>query len=76
MILVDSTRSGKRFPDALSKTVPIWCEVVNRAVRLRHHIAWKEDSKLYTPAGTVSAQEHHQIETKIGTWAHELAVRL
>ena len=34
-ILVDSTRAGKRLPDALSKTVPIWCAVVNRALRLR-----------------------------------------
>ena len=30
-MVVDSTRSGKRFPDSLSKTVPIWCCVVNRA---------------------------------------------
>ncbi|KAH9067745.1 initiator tRNA phosphoribosyl transferase [Lactarius vividus] len=35
IILVDSTRAGKRLPDALSKTVPIWCAVVNRAMRLR-----------------------------------------
>ena len=35
IILVDSTRAGKRLPDALSKTVPIWCTVVNRALRLR-----------------------------------------
>ncbi|KAI0300438.1 tRNA A64-2'-O-ribosylphosphate transferase [Multifurca ochricompacta] len=26
---------GKTSPDALSKTVPIWCAVVNRALRLR-----------------------------------------
>ncbi len=24
-VIVDATRSGKRIPDALSKTVPIWC---------------------------------------------------
>ena len=35
IILVDSTRAGKRLPDALSKTVPIWCTVVNRALHLR-----------------------------------------
>ncbi|KAH7033164.1 initiator tRNA phosphoribosyl transferase-domain-containing protein [Microdochium trichocladiopsis] len=28
-IIVDSTRRGKRMPDALSKTVPMWCCVVN-----------------------------------------------
>ena len=30
--LVDSTRKGKRFPDAFSRTIPIWASVVNRAV--------------------------------------------
>lgn len=31
-LLVDSTRRGKRFPDALSKTVPLWTAVVNAIV--------------------------------------------
>jgi tRNA A64-2'-O-ribosylphosphate transferase len=35
LILVDSTRAGKRLPDALSKTVPIWCAVINRVIHLR-----------------------------------------
>lgn len=30
--LTDSTRKGKRFPDAFSRTIPIWASVVNRAV--------------------------------------------
>lgn len=29
VVLVDATRKGKRFPDALSKTVPIWCAVLS-----------------------------------------------
>ena len=33
-VVVDATRRGKMFPDALSKTVPIWCAVVNTAVAL------------------------------------------
>ncbi|KAI1316232.1 hypothetical protein EDD11_010279 [Mortierella claussenii] len=32
-IVVDSTRKGKRVPDALSKTIPIWCATINNAVR-------------------------------------------
>jgi tRNA A64-2'-O-ribosylphosphate transferase len=33
VLLVDATRSAtKRFPDALSKTVPIWAAVLNHAV--------------------------------------------
>ncbi|KAF8820198.1 hypothetical protein IE077_003449, partial [Cardiosporidium cionae] len=31
-ILVDSTREGKRFPDSLSKVVPIWCATINSFV--------------------------------------------
>ncbi|KAK2998388.1 hypothetical protein RJ639_024583, partial [Escallonia herrerae] len=31
-MIVDSTRKGKRFPDSMSKTIPIWTCVVNRAI--------------------------------------------
>eukprot|EP00252_Welwitschia_mirabilis_P021531 TRINITY_DN5544_c0_g1_i3.p1 TRINITY_DN5544_c0_g1~~TRINITY_DN5544_c0_g1_i3.p1 ORF type:complete len:540 (-),score=100.29 TRINITY_DN5544_c0_g1_i3:298-1917(-) len=31
-IIVDATRKGKRFPDSMSKTIPIWACVLNRAV--------------------------------------------
>ncbi|KAM6502955.1 tRNA A64-2'-O-ribosylphosphate transferase [Amanita muscaria] len=65
IILVDSTRSGKRMPDAFSKTVPIWCAVINRAVRM-----W--DTTLYTPPGSVSVQEHYQIEKRIDGWVGSL----
>jgi len=30
LCIVDATRRGKRFPDALSITVPMWCAVINR----------------------------------------------
>ncbi|KAH9301190.1 hypothetical protein KI387_012773, partial [Taxus chinensis] len=33
-IVVDATRKGKRFPDSMSKTIPIWSCVLNRAVQL------------------------------------------
>nr|TKW21888.1 hypothetical protein SEVIR_4G150400v2 [Setaria viridis] len=36
-IIVDSTRKGKRFPDSMSKTIPIWCCVLNRAIE-RHRL--------------------------------------
>lgn len=29
---MDSTRKGKRFPDSMSKTIPIWTCVLNRAI--------------------------------------------
>lgn len=78
LVLVDSTRAGKRIPDALSKTVPIWCSVVNRAILKRaietHPKAW--DATLYTPPGSVSPYEHSQIEDKLDGWASRLAVIL
>lgn len=30
---MDSTRKGKRFPDSMSKTIPIWTCVLNRCIR-------------------------------------------
>ncbi|KAJ3516535.1 hypothetical protein NLJ89_g1056 [Agrocybe chaxingu] len=79
IILIDSTRAGKRIPDALSKTVPIWCAVINRALLIRHpeqirdreHLSW--DISLYTPPAAVSMQEHHQIELRLDRWAQVLA---
>ena len=77
LVLVDSTRAGKRIPDALSKTVPMWCSVVNRAILKRTAQtdleAW--DTALYTPPGNVSPQEHSQIEDKLDGWASQLAVK-
>lgn len=29
VVIVDSTKAGKRFPDSFSATVPIWCAVLN-----------------------------------------------
>ncbi|KAF8807061.1 initiator tRNA phosphoribosyl transferase [Phlegmacium glaucopus] len=78
IILVDSTRSGKRIPDALSKTVPIWCAVINRAMLILHPEITKTnpfnkwDTALYTPPGGVSMQEHHQIEQRLDSWANSL----
>ena len=81
LILVDSTRAGKRIPDALSKTVPIWCCVINRAMRLRHpdNQRYRRNSEtwdvtLYTPPTSVGIQEHHQIEQRLDVWAKALAV--
>ncbi|CZR59338.1 related to 2`-O-ribosyl phosphate transferase RIT1 [Phialocephala subalpina] len=56
-IIVDSTRRGKRMPDALSKTIPIWCSVLN------HYLFPAEPScyELYTPPQVVSNSEHAQI---------------
>lgn len=60
-VIVDSTRRGKSMPDALSKTVPIWCCVINRVV-----FGTDGDSgKLKTPPSVVGKSEHAQIERRI-----------
>ncbi|KAI1337494.1 initiator tRNA phosphoribosyl transferase [Xylariaceae sp. FL0016] len=67
-IVVDSTRRGKLIPDALSKTVPIWCCVLNR-------VLFSEDAqfhKLYTPPKTVSESEHAQMQSRLSEQAASL----
>ena len=66
-ILVDSTRRGKRMPDALSKTVPIWCGVINRFVSK----AWTE---MFFPAEVVSAQEVSSIKALIPSFLNSFKV--
>lgn len=36
VVIVDSTRRGKSLPDALSKTIPIWCAVLTEASRRKY----------------------------------------
>uniref|UniRef100_A0A2C9UAF7 Rit1 N-terminal domain-containing protein n=1 Tax=Manihot esculenta TaxID=3983 RepID=A0A2C9UAF7_MANES len=48
-IIVDSTRKGKRFPDSMSKTIPIWTCVLNRSIL--NHISKLRDS------GTIMQEE-------------------
>ncbi|KAM0755461.1 initiator tRNA phosphoribosyl transferase [Meredithblackwellia eburnea MCA 4105] len=82
IILVDSTRRGKRFPDALSKTIPIWCAVLNlsRTRLLAPDSAnsdvgpegWNEDGKLWTLRSAIGRSEHDSMEKRIGEWAERL----
>ena len=75
-ILVDSTRRGKSFPDALSKTVPIWCSVVNRAICLRYDgKQWSEEQLDLYVAASISKSERAQIQDRLQGWAVTLAVR-
>ncbi|KIW09399.1 uncharacterized protein PV09_00293 [Verruconis gallopava] len=67
-VVVDSTRRGKAMPDALAKTVPIWCAVFNRAL-FPHDV---EAGRLYTPPRCVSPNEHAQIERRIDGFVGEL----
>ncbi|KAI8643637.1 tRNA A64-2'-O-ribosylphosphate transferase [Parasitella parasitica] len=69
-LIVDSTRKGKRIPDALSKTIPIWCCTVNRAVAQYAGKDW--DVELHTLPSAVSRSEHAQIEARIDGFVDRL----
>ncbi|GMM32218.1 tRNA A64-2'-O-ribosylphosphate transferase [Martiniozyma asiatica (nom. inval.)] len=55
LLIVDSTRRGKRFPDSLSKTIPIWCSVLNKLNN--DNVPWQ----LNCPMPTVSKYERERI---------------
>ncbi|KAF7187017.1 tRNA A64-2'-O-ribosylphosphate transferase [Pseudocercospora fuligena] len=56
-VIIDSTRRGKSMPDALSKTVPIWCCVLNRLLF--------GSGDLSTPMDVVGESEHAQIDARL-----------
>ena len=58
VVIVDSTRRGKLMPDALLKTIPIWCAVLNS-------IIFGDGDWLRTPSSMVSESEHYSIEKLI-----------
>ncbi len=71
-VVVDSTRRGKSMPDALSKTVPIWCCVINRAT----FGSESPNGELFTPPSAVSKSEHAQIEKRIDGFVKQFLVCL
>jgi len=69
------------MPDALSKTVPIWCAVINLAIQVRRgKLASQNDEEsqwdisLYLPPRIVSSSEKAQIESRLLGWADALEV--
>jgi hypothetical protein len=59
------------MPDALSKTVPIWCAVMNRFL----FPDMKESHILRTPPEVVGRSEHSQIEARLDDFLKGLTVR-
>ena len=85
-IIIDSTRKGKKFPDSFSKTVPIWCAVLNRALsrletegagaggadgKQRAGAAERSKNDLFLPTW-VPLSEKSQIEDRIDAWVTQL----
>ncbi|KAJ5947438.1 hypothetical protein N7466_000453 [Penicillium verhagenii] len=67
-VIVDSTRRGKLMPDALSKTVPIWSAVLNRAL-------FPTETTYHTvqlPPNYLGKSEESQIESRIDGFVHSL----
>ncbi|KAK3937671.1 initiator tRNA phosphoribosyl transferase-domain-containing protein [Diplogelasinospora grovesii] len=62
-IIVDSTRRGKRMPDALSKTIPVWCCVLNRVLFTCD--TNPDVYSLHVPPSVVSDSEKSQMEARI-----------
>ncbi|KAH6611315.1 trna a64-2 -o-ribosylphosphate transferase [Trichoderma cornu-damae] len=67
IIIVDSTRRGKRMPDALSTTIPIWCTVLNLALLPNHPLSSNLFLPPYLPAST-----HSQISALIPSFLASL----
>ncbi|CAJ0551975.1 Ff.00g059540.m01.CDS01 [Fusarium sp. VM40] len=67
IIIVDSTRRGKRMPDALSSTIPIWCTVLNLTLLPSH----PSSANLYLPAH-LPATTHSQISALIPEFVSSL----
>ncbi|KAG5923974.1 hypothetical protein E4U42_004773 [Claviceps africana] len=67
VIIVDSTRRGKRMPDALSTTIPIWCTVLNNLLLPSHPLS----ANLFLPPHLL-ASTHAQIAALIPTFVQSL----
>jgi hypothetical protein len=59
------------MPDALSKTVPIWCAVVNKLLFPELPAA----HQLHTPPKCISPSEQSQIEARLDDFAKQIEVR-
>ncbi|KAI4178743.1 MAG: hypothetical protein LQ348_005544 [Seirophora lacunosa] len=68
--IVEKHGGGKSMPDALSKTVPIWCAVMNSLLFGKNC----ECAGIYTPDEVVSPSEHSQIEARLDTFIQEAKV--
>lgn len=58
------------MPDALSKTIPIWCAIINRAL-FEHHAPAHE---LCTPNDVVGESEHAQIQARLDGFLEDAKV--
>ncbi len=67
--LVDSTRRGKRFPDSLTFTIPIWCGVMNTLLARGNNI----NSKDFWPCISIAPHIPPSMISLLVSRVHELA---
>ncbi|RPA87364.1 initiator tRNA phosphoribosyl transferase [Ascobolus immersus RN42] len=66
VIILDTTRRGKSFPDAFTKTIPIWISVMNS------HFFPGHDSAFLPHPRLVSNQEKYHIERLLPRFLQDL----
>eukprot|EP00736_Rhodelphis_marinus_P014112 Rmarinus@m.12898 len=73
VVLVDSSRRGKRMPDSFTKTVPIWCAVLNQALKiLQPSLPWDPYSLKVHVAPWILKEEASTIDMLTSTWTKSL----
>ncbi|ONH97945.1 hypothetical protein PRUPE_7G220200 [Prunus persica] len=60
--IVDATRRGKRFPDSMSKTIPIWTCVLNRSIS--NHLNKMRQSAQFNDGEVSTSDEQHCEDTR------------
>ncbi|XP_021807288.1 tRNA A64-2'-O-ribosylphosphate transferase isoform X1 [Prunus avium] len=60
--IVDATRRGKRFPDSMSKTIPIWTCVLNRSIS--NHLNKMRQSALFNDGEASTSDGQHCEDTR------------
>ena len=72
LMIIDSTQKGKKIPDALSKTIPIWCCVLNRYIMsIDDQKKSMFDGDLHSPL-CISKSENDQMLELIPGFVNEL----
>jgi tRNA A64-2'-O-ribosylphosphate transferase len=67
-VLVDSTRRGKQFPDSFTRTLPIWCAVINNLLGLGD----RPNAELCMP-DCIGESEKDQVRQKVDGWTTSAA---
>lgn len=68
ILIVDSTRRGKKIPDSFSKTIPIWIAIMNKYIAPDKSY----DELLFTPDDTVSNYERDRILERLPHFQSEM----